>query len=95
MDKKGIILSGLIYILLTFFLLLIGSILMVLWHRQATIEELKREAKKIFDDVDEVQVSLPSMQVLVVAGGGTGDGGSGIIIVRYPGSPMATVGTIV
>lgn len=49
MRNKGIILAGLIYALLIFFLMLLVSILLVLWHRQNAIDYLKKEANKIFN----------------------------------------------
>ncbi|MGI6330072.1 MAG: hypothetical protein ACOXZR_04485 [Bacilli bacterium] len=47
MNNKGVILSGLIYSLLTFFLLLLASILLILWHRQSAVDLVKEEAERI------------------------------------------------
>ena len=43
-------LSGLIYALLAFFLLLVIGLLAVLWYRQNAIDELSRDANSIYDD---------------------------------------------
>ena len=48
MGKKGIVLAGLIYTLLVFFLLLLASIVVVLWNRQNAIDFIKGEANSIF-----------------------------------------------
>ena len=50
MNKRGIVLSGLVYALLTFFLLLVVGLLSILWYRQNTIDELSRDANAIYDD---------------------------------------------
>ena len=50
MNRKGIVLSGLIYALLAFFLLLVIGLLAVLWYRQNAIDELSRDANAIYDD---------------------------------------------
>jgi len=47
-NKKGIILSGLVYTLFVFFLLLIVSLLMVLWSRQTAINKIKEQANEIY-----------------------------------------------
>lgn len=49
MNKKGIILAGLIYTLLTFFLLLLAGIMIALWNRQNAIEYIKDDANEIFE----------------------------------------------
>ena len=51
MNQKGIVLSGLIYALLSFFLLLLVSLLAVQWYRQNTITSLRDEADAIYDDI--------------------------------------------
>jgi len=50
LNKRGIVLSGLVYALLTFFLLLVVGLLSILWYRQNTIDELSRDANAIYDD---------------------------------------------
>lgn len=51
MNQKGVVLSGLIYALLTFFLLLLASLLMILWYRQNSINSLGADANEIYDYV--------------------------------------------
>jgi hypothetical protein len=51
MNKKGIVLSGLIYVLLTFFILLLVSFLAVLWYRQNAMDALRKDADAIYDDI--------------------------------------------
>ncbi len=48
MNKRGVVLSGLIYTLLVFFLLLLSSIIILLWNRQNAINYIKDEAHSIF-----------------------------------------------
>jgi hypothetical protein len=72
MNQRGIILSGLIYALLTFFLLLLGSILIVLTHRLAIIEELKREAGNIFYKVVDSEIPQDKFDCTVIAYTGNG-----------------------
>lgn len=50
MNQKGIILSGLVYALLIFFLLLVASLLTVMWYRQNALNNLKDDADDIYDD---------------------------------------------
>jgi hypothetical protein len=54
MNQKGIVLSGLVYVLLIFFLLLLLSLLMVMWYRQNTLNSLSDNANSIYDDTDVV-----------------------------------------
>lgn len=49
MRSRGIILSSLIYTLLIFFLMLIASILLVLWHRQNILNKTKENANEMFE----------------------------------------------
>lgn len=51
MNQKGIVLSGLVYALLVFFLLVLVTLLSVLWYRQNAIDNLGDDANKIYDEV--------------------------------------------
>jgi hypothetical protein len=51
MNQKGIVLSGLVYVLLTFFILLLVSFLAVLWYRQNALDALHKDADAIYDDI--------------------------------------------
>jgi hypothetical protein len=50
-NQKGIVLSGLIYVLLTFFILLLVTLLAVLWYRQNTADALRSDTDAIYDDI--------------------------------------------
>jgi hypothetical protein len=51
MNQKGIVLSGLIYVLLTFFILLLVTLLAVLWYRQNASDVLRKDADAIYDEI--------------------------------------------
>ncbi|MDD2203317.1 MAG: hypothetical protein PHT75_01830 [Bacilli bacterium] len=54
MNQKGIVLSGLVYVLLIFFLLLILSLLTVMWYRQNTLNTLSNNANEIYDENEKI-----------------------------------------
>jgi hypothetical protein len=60
MNQKGIVLSGLVYALLVFFLLLLASLLTVMWYRQNALNSLKDDANGIYDDVYVPELLLTS-----------------------------------
>lgn len=51
MNKKGLILSGLVYTLLVFFLLLVAGLIFVAWHRLNAISQIKDNANEIYQVV--------------------------------------------
>lgn len=51
MNKKGIVLSGLIYALLVFFLLLLVSLLTILWYRQNALVNLAKDANELYESL--------------------------------------------
>lgn len=51
MNNRGVILSGLIYVLLVFFLLLIGSLVLLMWHRHNGVLKIKEDANTMFEEV--------------------------------------------
>ena len=50
MNKNGVVLSGLVYVLLIFFLMLIAGMVFVMWHRHHTIEKVKDDANEMFEE---------------------------------------------
>lgn len=50
MNKKGIVLSSLVYSLLVFFLLLVVALLSVMWYRQNSINILKKKTLDIYEE---------------------------------------------
>jgi hypothetical protein len=51
MNQKGIVLSGLIYVLLTFFILLLVTLLAVLWYRQNASDALRKDVDDMYDEI--------------------------------------------
>lgn len=60
MNQKGIVLSGLVYALLVFFMLLLASLLMILWYRQSALNNLKDDANDIYDGIYIPEILLTS-----------------------------------
>ncbi|MFA5408091.1 MAG: hypothetical protein WC343_04890 [Bacilli bacterium] len=70
MNQKGIVLTGLIYALFTFFLLLLISLLTVLWYRQNMLNNLGNDANNIYDEPYIASMPLPSRFTLGAGSGG-------------------------
>lgn len=58
LNQKGIVLSGLIYALLIFYLLLLVSMLTILWYRQSALNVLKRQADNVYKDLIPPTIKL-------------------------------------
>ena len=60
MNKKGIVLSSLVYSLLVFFLLLVVALLAVMWYRQNAINILKKRTLDIYEEEYVAESKLTS-----------------------------------
>lgn len=71
MNQKGIVISSLVYALLTFFLLLLAGLLSILWYRQNSINNLGIDANEIYEDTYVPDVLLNTQFLLNVGPNGT------------------------
>ncbi|MDD4299006.1 MAG: hypothetical protein PHS98_05210 [Bacilli bacterium] len=71
MNQKGIVISSLVYALLTFFLLLLAGLLTILWYRQNAINNLGTDANNIYNNTYTPEVLLTTRFPLDVGTEGT------------------------